>query len=145
MIPTNKPDWLEEERMDPVSIALSLLMKNPQAAGDMAQRAMAPGNVQVERMRESVADLGRGVLTCYHKTARFRSVDVLAQPWNRQGQYGADSSVVLRINYQGMTGQGYGMVVAVMAKDDRVRTAVLGDNAMVPYSKRCELEEWKGA
>lgn len=134
--------------MDPVTIALSLLMKNPNmasSAADAAQRATAPGIVDVVKMQTSVADLARGVLTCYHKTARFRSVDVANGPWVRQSQYAADNSAVMRINYQGVTGTPYQMIVAVMAKENQVRSAVLTDNATVPYNKRCQLEEWTGA
>lgn len=134
--------------MDPVTIALSLLMKNPNmvsSAAEAAQRATSPGIVDVAKMQTSVADLARGVITCYHKTASFRSVDVAQGPWVRQSQYAADNSAVMRINYQGVTGMPYQMIVAVMAKENQVRTAVLSDNATVPYSKRCQLEEWTGS
>jgi hypothetical protein len=131
--------------MDPVTIALSLLMKNPHMAVDMAQRATAPGIVDIAKMQGSVADLARGVLTCYHKTARFHATDVANGSWGRQAQYGAENSTVMRIHYSGMTGTRYQMVVAVMAKENQVRTAVLADTATVPYSKRCALEEWTGS
>lgn len=134
--------------MDPVSIALSLLMKNPNlgaAAVGAAQRATAPGIVDVAKMQESVADLARGVLTCYHRSARFRSVDVARGSWSRQAQYGAENSALMRINYQGVTGAKYQMIVAVMAKQDQVRSSVIADNATVPYNKRCQLEEWTRA
>jgi hypothetical protein len=39
----------------------------------------------------------------------------------------------------------YEMVVAVMAKDNKVRTAVLADTATIPYNKKCQLEDWTGA
>lgn len=134
--------------MLPIALALSLLSHNPNAASsaaEMAHKAAAPGIVDVSKMQSSVADLARGVLTCYHKTARFRSVDVADGPWARQSQYGADNSAVMRINYQGVTGTPYQMIVAVMAKESQVRSAVLTDTATVPYNKRCELEEWTGA
>jgi hypothetical protein len=128
--------------MDPVSLALSFFMQNPAMVGSAYQRAMQPGSVDVTQMQVSVADLARGVLQCYHRSARFRSTDVVAAHWPPQNQYGADNSAVFRINYQGITGQPYQMVVAVMARQNSVRTAVLGDNALVPYNKRCQLEEW---
>jgi hypothetical protein len=34
------------------------------------------------------------------------------------------------------------MVVAVMAKGNSVRSAVIAENTMVPYNKKCPLEEW---
>lgn len=133
--------------MDPVTIALSLLMKNPNvahSAAEVAQRATAPGIVDVAKMQTSVADLARGVIACYHKTARFRSVDVGQGAWNRQSQYGADNSALMRIQYSGITGMPHQMVVAVMAKENQVRTAVLSDSDPIPYSKRCQLEDWTG-
>jgi hypothetical protein len=34
------------------------------------------------------------------------------------------------------------MLVAVMAKENSVRTAVIAESTVVPYNKRCVLEEW---
>ncbi len=52
---------------------------------------------------------------------------------------------MLRIQYSGLTAAHYQMVVAVMAKDNQLRTAVLQDSATVPYNKHCQLEEWTGS
>ena len=41
-----------------------------------------------------------------------------------------------------MTGASYEMLVAVMAKENSVRSAVIAENSVVPYNKRCVLEEW---
>jgi hypothetical protein len=132
--------------MDPVSLALSFFLQNPQLAISATERALAPGTVDVTRMQNSLVDLSRGVLNCYHRTARFGRVDYIGAPFNRQAQYGADKSVVVRIHYAGMGAMNqYQMVVAVMSRDGRVRAAVLGDTATIPYSKRCALEEWVGA
>ncbi len=132
--------------MDPISLAISFFMQNPQMAMSATERALAPGIVNVAQMQGSLVDLSRGVLHCYHRTSRFARVDYLGAPFPRQMQYGADKSMVLRIHYAGMGGVNhYQMVVAVMNKDDRVRAAVLGDNAMVPYNKRCALEDWVGS
>jgi hypothetical protein len=131
--------------MDPVSLALTFFLKNPGVATAAMDKALAPGSVEVSKMQESLADLSRGVLFCYHKSARFRSVDFMASPWKRQPQYGADKSLVVRITYQGVGAiNTYDMVVAIMAKQNRVRTAVLADSALIPYSKRCVLEDWTG-
>jgi hypothetical protein len=135
----------EGEVVDPVTIALSLLMKNPNVAHSavqMAERATAPGIVDVAKMQTSIADLARGVITCYHKTAHFRAVDVAPGPWNRQSQYGAENSAVMRIRYAGVTETPHQMIVAVMAKENQVRTAVLSDSNPIPFSKRCQLEDW---
>jgi hypothetical protein len=133
--------------VEPISLALALLMKNPNvahSAADLAQRATAPGIVDVAKMKTSVADLARGVITCYHKTARFHSVEVAPGAWNRQSQYGADNSALMRIHFSGVTGMPHQMIVAVMAKENQVRAAVLSDSDPIPYSKRCQLEEWTG-
>jgi hypothetical protein len=95
--------------MDPVSIALTLLMKHPSAAASAIEN------------------------------------DVIQQPWARQSQYAADNSAVVRIRYTGLLTTTYEMVVAVMVKNDQVRTAVLGDTALVPFNKKCQLEQWSGA
>jgi hypothetical protein len=128
--------------MDPVTIALTLLLKYPTQTAEAVQNATQPAQIDVAKMKGSLADLSRGVLACYHKTARFNQVDVIQHPWDRQNQYGAESSAVLRISYQGLTMTRYQMNVVVMARENHVRTAVLGDNAFIPYSKRCRLEDW---
>ena len=131
--------------MDPAAIALTLLLKSPvliASAASAAQQAMAPGAVDVISMQRSFADLSKGVLHCYHKTARFKVSDVLQTPWIRQGQYAADNSAVLRIHYTGVSTSPYQMVVAVLVKQGKVRTAVISDSALVPYNKHCQLEEW---
>jgi hypothetical protein len=131
--------------MEPVSLALAFLLKHPSVAKDAMEKATAPAVVDVSKMQGSFADMSRGVLQCYHKTARFVNADLVGSPWNRQAQYAAQNSMVVRIRYTGVSTAHYEMVVAVMAKDDKVRTAVLGDTATVPYNKKCQLEDWTGA
>jgi hypothetical protein len=131
--------------MDPVSLALTLLLKNPGVATSAIDKATAPAAVDVSKMQGSFADLSRGVLQCYHKTGRFINADYVGSPWKRQAQYAADNSMVVRIRYTGVSTMPYEMVVAVMAKDNKVRTAVLADTATIPYNKKCQLEDWTGA
>jgi hypothetical protein len=132
--------------MEPVTLALSFFLKNPSIATAAMDKALSPGSVEVSRMQESLADMAKGVLLCYHKTARFRSVDFLASPWNRQPQYAAEKSVVVRIHYMGLGAvNNYDMVVAIMGKSNQVRSAVIADSAKIPYNKKCELEDWTGA
>ena len=131
--------------MDPISLALTFFLKNPALAASTADKAFAPGSVDISRMRESLVDMSKGVLGCYHKTARFGNVDFLGAPYNRQLQYGAEKSMVVRIRYSGIGAiNQYQMVVAIMGKQDKVRAAVLADSAVIPYSKKCELEDWAG-
>ncbi len=128
--------------MDPVTLLVMALAKNPDLAASAAQNALKPGTVDVARMQGSLADLSKGILTCYHKTAKFRQTDIVATPWDRAWQYGAERSAVLRIQFQGMSTTAYQMTVAVMIKGNAVRSAVVAENTVVPYSKKCELEDW---
>lgn len=131
--------------MDPVSVALALLMKHPSATVSAVEKATAPAVIDVSHMHESFADLSMGILKCYHKTAHYLVSDVIQQPWPRQVQYAADNSAVIRIRYTGLSTAPYEMVVAVMVRNDQVRTAVLADTAIVPFNKKCQLEQWSGA
>lgn len=128
--------------MDPVSLLFMALVKNPELAASAAQGAMKPGTVDVAKMQGSLADMSKGILTCYHKSAKFRQTDVVATPWDRAWQYGAERSAVVRIQFQGVSTTPYQMVVAVMIKGNSVRSAVVSENTMIPYSKKCELEDW---
>ncbi len=128
--------------MDPITLLVSALAKNPDLAANVAKNFTTPGAVDVARMQTSLVDLSKGILSCYHKTAKFRQTDVVKTPWERQNQYGAERSAVLKISFTGMTGTPYEMLVAVMAKENSVRSAVIAESTIVPYNKRCALEEW---
>ena len=128
--------------MDPISLILMALAKNPDLAASAAQSMAAPGTVDVAKMQGSLVDLSKGILTCYHKSAKFRQTDIVKTPWERQGQYAAERSAVIKISFSGITTTQYQMLVAVMVKGSSVRTAVIQENTVVPYSKKCELEEW---
>ena len=128
--------------MDPISLILIALAKNPDLAASAAQSMAAPGMVDVAKMQGSLVDLSKGILTCYHKSAKFRQTDIVKTPWERQGQYAAERSAVIKITFSGITTTQYQMLVAVMVKGNSVRTAVIQENTVVPYNKKCELEEW---
>jgi hypothetical protein len=128
--------------MDPVSMIFAIAMKNPQATADLAKEYAQPGHVDMQQLKSSVADFAMQTLNCYHKTARFRGVQILSSPWRQQSMYGAQSSVVIRIHFAGVSGTPYQMIVAAMAREDAYRTFVLQENALVPYNKNCELENW---
>lgn len=128
--------------MDPVSLLLLALAKNPELAASAAATALKPGTVDLARMQDSFVDLSKGILNCYHRTAKFRQADVVDSPWERAGQYGAERSNILRIQFQGISTTSYEMVVAVMVKGNAVRTAVIRENSVIPYNRKCELEDW---
>jgi hypothetical protein len=134
--------------MEPVTLALMLFKAaaaHPAAAASAVGAAARPGVIDVQKMQGSVVDLSKGVLACYHRTAHFEQTDLVQAPFARQAQYGAEQSAVFRITYTGMSTARYQITVAVMAKGEKVRTQVLGDTALVPYSKKCQLEDWTGA
>lgn len=128
--------------MDIISLAISFLLQNPNVAVAGAKEIARPGTVDVAQMQSSFADLSRGILNCYHRTARYQYADLVVMPWDRQAQYGASNSAVIRIRYSGISSAQYEMVVAVLGKENQIRSAVLADTAMVPYNKKCQLEEW---
>lgn len=120
----------------------ALALKNPQATAEVANQYKEPGQINVQHLRSSVADFAMQTLSCYHKSARFRGVAILGSPWRQQAMYAAQSSVVIRINFTGISGTQYQMDVAAMAKDQAYRTFVIQENSLVPYNKRCALENW---
>lgn len=128
--------------MDPVSLILAFAMKNPQATANALEKYSGPGQVDVAQLHSSAADFAMQALNCYHKSARFRGVDILGAPWREQNKYGASGSVVMRINFAGMSGASYQMIVAAMAKDQSYRTFVINETSIVPYNKKCSLEYW---
>lgn len=128
--------------MDPASLLLTLFLKNQDLAASAVQTATAPGAVDIAKMQGSLVDLSKGILNCYHKSAKFRQTDIVKTPWERQSQYAAEKSAVLKITFTGMTSTQYEMLVAVMLKGSSVRSAVIAENTFIPYSKKCSLEDW---
>ena len=124
--------------MDPFTIILSLALKNPNAIADLNK----PGTVDAGELQSSLADFAMQTLTCYHKTARFRGVDVVGGRWSEQATFGAEKSAVIRINLQGVTGNHYTMAVAAMTRGHSYRTFVIHETTPVPYNKHCSLEQW---
>jgi hypothetical protein len=131
--------------MDLLSLAATFLLQNPDVAVAGANEITRPGTVNVQQMQSSFADLSRQILNCYHRTARYQHADEVERPWSRQTQYGARSSAVIRIQYSGMSKTQYEMTVAVLSKGTQIRTAVIADTAIIPFNKKCQLEEWSGS
>lgn len=120
----------------------ALAMKNPQATTSAIKNYNAPGRVEAAQLQQSVADFAMQAVKCYHNSARFRGVDVLGSPWPEEKKFGAQKSVVLQINIQGVTGTDYQMIVAAMARDKSYRAFVLQENTRIRYNKNCALEQW---
>ena len=128
--------------MEPISLILMALAKHPDVAASAARSMSTPGAVDVAKMQVSLVDMSRGVLTCYHKIAKFRQTDIVKTPWERQDQYAAERSAVIKITFTGLTTNQYQMLVAVMVKGNSVRAAVIDENTLIPYNKKCVLEDW---
>jgi len=95
------------------------------------------------QLPQSLAEVGETVLKCYHKTGRFRSIDVIQIPWERGNQYSATNSGIFQINWNGgFLKTPYVMHVALVEREGEFRTVVQGDNAHIPYNKRCMFEKW---
>lgn len=126
--------------------AVQFLNHNPQLATDAYRQLAAPGVVDERLMQGSIADVARGILTCYHKTARMQGLQDTGLQFTDALQYGAEGSDVLVIRYTGVTGIPYAMMVALMIRRDGdsadLRAQVLRDNAIVPYARGCPLEDW---
>lgn len=109
---------------------------------NMVHKLNEPGSVNTVQMQQSLADAAKGVMQCYHPTGRFRGVDTLYSNWDRQNQYGAEHSEVIKIYFNGVSGLPYQMIVAVMKQENSVRAFVIDENTTIRYNKNCELEHW---
>jgi hypothetical protein len=97
------------------------------------------------RMPETFADLAKGILHCYHHTARYQLADVAQTPWDKEGQYsGGDNSALIRIRYFGAaSGEDlYEINVGVVSRQDQIRTTVVNDNSPIRWDANCQLENW---
>jgi hypothetical protein len=91
----------------------------------------------------SPAEVVESVLRCYHPASRFKQVNVLQLPWERQADWNADSSAVLEIEWNGgFTGNPYRTVVALVRRASAMRGIVLEDDSPVPASGGCALNHW---
>lgn len=128
--------------MDIASMILAFAMQNPQSTSRLLDAYVTPGQINAEQLNGSLADFAQEALTCYHPSARFRGVEVVATPWEEQDKYGAEGSVVMRIRLVGFSGTPYEMLVAAMVKGASYRTFVVDENTLVRYNKKCQLERW---
>jgi len=96
------------------------------------------------RMPETFADLAKGILHCYHHTARYQLAYVAKAPWDEEGQYGGgDNSALIRIQYFGaISSDLYEINIGVVARQDQIRTTVVNDNSPMLRDANCQLENW---
>ncbi len=135
--------------MDPATLAAliaTFLLQHPAGAAEAASErdTAVPVDVAVA-LQTSFADLSKAIVLCYHESARYPMGEVLQRPWNRQQQYGADDSALIRIKFFGaLTGLKYEMRVALLAKSEpkQIRTVVQADDAPFNPNRHCALNRW---
>ncbi len=91
---------------------------------------------------DNLADAGGAILKCYHHTATYRAAQVVQRPWNRQTEFGAAQSALIRIEYDGMTGAHHVMLTGLMVRPNAIRAFVVEDANAIGYNKKCELMQW---
>jgi hypothetical protein len=133
--------------MDPTFIcALALLFPHPGSVLECAKEISQPSVAPDVASMDSGLKLSRGILNCYHPwAAKYEAAEVVQMPWDRQDQYRADDSALIRIKYRGSVSENlYEMTVAVLARNEpkQILTVVQSDGAPFPLSPRCELSKW---
>jgi len=133
--------------MDPPTLAAliaTFLLQAP--AGPGGERPEAAVDAAIAR-QATFAELSKGIVLCYHESARNPRAEVLQRPWKRQDQYRADDSALILVTFYGaLTGRQYEMRVALLARNEpkQVRTAVQADSAPFNPNRRCALDQWTG-
>ena len=135
--------------MDPATLAAliaTFLLQHPVGATEaFGERSYAMQIDGAIALQASFAALSKGIVLCYHESARNPFGEVLQRPWRQQEQYRADDSALIRIKFVGaITGIGYEMRVALLARNEpkQVRTAVQADNAPFNPNRHCPLDRW---
>lgn len=123
-----------------LSFALTAVASPPQLPPNAPKKtATSVTHVQKD---QRFADFARGVLKCYHPTARYQGAAIERRPWSKQKQYGAKGSALVSIEYLGVSNAHYTMVVGVLAKPQSIKTVIDSDNAVVKAYENCELADW---
>jgi hypothetical protein len=122
---------------------INFLAAHPASPADHSKVSPFGPEADETRMPESFADLAKSILHCYHHTARYQLADVMQTPWDRQAQYGGDSSALIRIRYfDAISDHLYEMNVGLVARQEQLRTAVQNDNSPIDWNGNCQLEKW---
>lgn len=135
--------------MDLATIATLVELLINTASNPVGERAIAaarkPRTADLSTA-SSLGETGEAILRCYHPTGRFRSTEVAQRPWAKAGQFDAAASMLLRIEWNGaLLKTPYTMQVAVIERNGQIRTVVQDDDALVPQSPRCALNQWQEA
>jgi hypothetical protein len=123
-----------------LSFALTAVASLPQLPPKTPRKA-APSITQVQK-DQRFADFAKGVLKCYHPTARYQGAAIERRPWAKQKQYAAKGSAVVSIEYLGVSNAHYTMVIGVLGKPQSIKTVIESDTAVVKAYENCELADW---
>ena len=95
------------------------------------------------RVPPTIADFGALILSCFHHTGRFYSVDIAQRPWVRGHQYGAEDSAVLRIRWFGrVMNKQYELLVATLSRPGAIRVIPIAHDSFFPPNQNCALNNW---
>jgi len=96
------------------------------------------------RMPETLADVAKSILHCYHHTARFQRADVAQAPWDHEGQRSdEDHSALIRIRYFGASSDDpYELNVGLVSRRNQIRAIVVNDSSPVARDADCQLDNW---
>ena len=122
-------------------LQFALTMIAPPQQSAKAPKKPVP-KVAVVQKDQRFADFAKGVLKCYHPTARYQSAAIEKRPWAKQTKYGAKSSALVSIEYMGISNANYVMTVGVLTKPQGIKTVIESDTAKVHAYENCELAEW---
>ena len=86
--------------------------------------------------------MGEIALDCYHRTGKFKSIQVLERPWSRGGNYAAVSSVLVQVNWQELFGGPLRTRIGIVARDNQIRTIVQDTESPIPANRSCALNRW---
>lgn len=141
-LPSSASAQLEFLTVREIFDVINFLVAHPTPPTDYKTFSPFGPEADETRMPEIFADLATSVLHCYHRTAHYELADITQTPWDRQGQYGADNSALIRIRYAGSSGDLHEMDVGLVSRQDQFRTAVLNDNSTIAWDANCQLEKW---
>lgn len=124
--------------------AIEFLVAHPGSPADRSKVSPFGPEADDTRMPETFSDLAKNILHCYRDTAHFQDADIVQTPWEQQAQYGGEKSALIRIRYTGVSpSEQYEMRVALVARQDQIRAAVLNDDSPIAWDKACPMENWQ--
>ena len=123
-----------------LTFALTMVALPPQQSAKAPKKPIP--KIATVQKDQRFADFAKGVLKCYHPTARYQSAAIEKRPWPDQKKYGAKGSALVSIQYVGVSNANYTLAVGVLAKPGAIKTVIQSDTAKVHAYENCELADW---